>query len=469
MELREKLEKMLPETCEITACEMVPAGDPASLPGMPVKDVPAHVQVCVTARPEAGSHIRMEVWLPTEGWNRDLAGIGNGGAAGTILPMMLVSPLRLGFAAMTTDMGTSAEADCSIGNRAVWTDFGHRATHIMALVGKAAVEAYYGKPARHSYFVGGSTGGQQALSEAQRYPEDFDGICACAPAYDRVNLHLAFLNDWLKLNHSGSEPFTAEDEAKLVRRFLDVCGLAGERHEGDDFFYRPDRIRVTKEMLDGLGFSEKQLDALMAVYEGTSFYEATLTPGSEQSGFGLAHRCETDSFAQGYFYLFRWLLGADFDFTNFDFEKDGAALRRELSPELDAARTDLSAFRDRGGKLLLVHGTADPIIPMSSSIRYFKDVQKMMGDTADFFRLFLLPGMGHVSGGPGVQDYVYGMPATPKDEKHLALLTLKAWVEEGKAPDTIWPVAFKKDNPLSAFGPDGVAYEREVKSYEEGA
>ena len=464
--MKAKIENALPPRCELTACERIPAGDLPSIPGMPLRDVPAHLRVCVTARPEEGSNINIELWLPVKGWNGDLAATGNGGAAGRILPLMLAVPLRLGFAAVTTDMGTSAGADCGIGNRAVWTDFGYRATHIMALVGKATTEAYYGKPVAHSYFVGGSTGGQQALSEAQRYPEDFDGICACAPAFDRVNLHLAFLNDWLHLNASGVEAFTALDEEKLVRRFLDRCGKAGEKHSGDAFFYRPDRIRVTREMLDGLGFSEAQCNALLAVYGGTGFYEATLTPGSEQSGFGLVHRCERDNFAQGYFYIFRWLLGADFDFTQFDFKKDGALVRRELSPCLDATATDLTAFRSRGGKLLLIHGTADPIIPMTSSIRYYQDVRKEMGDVTDFFRLFLLPGMGHVSGGPGVQDYVYGMTATPKDEKHLAILTLKAWVENGKAPDAIYPVSFKKDDPLSAFRLDGVEYEREVTLYE---
>ena len=240
----------------------------------------------------------------------------------------------------------------------------------------------------------------------------------------------------------------------------------GLRQGKDPFFYRPDRIQVTRELLKRAGIDTSQQDALMSAYEGKAgIYEPTLTPGSEGSGMALVHRCEKENFEKGYFYLFRWVLGADFDFMSFDFDRDGAKVREALSPHLDATQADLSAFRKRGGKLLLVHGTADPIIPMASSIRYYEDVQKTMGDTADFFRLFLLPGMGHVAGGPGVQDYVYGMPATPKDEKHLGLLTLKAWVEEGRAPDAIYPVAFKKFPPLASFTEHGMALDREVTPY----
>lgn len=451
---------------EITDAVLIPSGDLSFVPGFPIKNVPEHIRICVTARPETGSHIQIELWLPTAAWNGDMVGIGNGGSAGTMLPMMLAGPLRLGFAAVTTDMGTSSGPDCGIRNQAVWRDFGFRSTHLMTQISKALIQAYYGKSVQHAYFVGGSTGGQQALSEAQRYPEDYDGILACAPAYDRVHLHMAFLWDWQHLTAVGMEAISHEQERAIVRALLDQCGSQGERHEGDDFFYRPDRIRVERKMLEDVGLSDRQHDALMAVYHGLQgVYEPTLTPGSEAGDMGIACRCDREKFAKDFFYLFRWVLDADFDFSKFDFDRDGQRVREALCPLLDATNEDLTAFRDRGGKILLIHGTADPIIPMASSIRYYENVQKRMGDTSDFFRLFLAPGMGHVFGGPGVQDIVYGLPATPKDEKHLGLLALKAWVEDGKAPDKLYPVAFKKDSPLSAYMPDGVAWEREITPY----
>lgn len=125
---------------------------------------------------------------------------------------------------------------------------------------------------------------------------------------------------------------------------------------------------------------------------------------------------------------------------------------------LNANQTDLSAFRDRAGKLLLLHGTADPIIPYTSSIRYYEQVRKEMGDVDSFFRLFLAPGMAHTFGGPGVQGIAFGLPATPKDSKHLAILALKEWVENGVAPDALYPVSFRDNNPVNGFLPDGVAY-----------
>ncbi len=175
-------------------------------------------------------------------------------------------------------------------------------------------------------------------------------------------------------------------------------------------------------------------------------------------------RCQPD-FAHGYLYILRWALGADFDLTAFDFHRDVQTVRKTLDGALNATDPDLTPFRDRGGKLLLVHGTADPIIPYTSSVRYYHSVQDRMGDIRDFFRLFLVPGMAHGSGGPGLQDAASTYPASPRDSRHSALFALKEWVETGKAPDALWPVAFQKGNPLSPFLEGSVAYERQILPY----
>ena len=456
----------------VTDVQLVEAGAPASFPGLPIGPAPEHIKVCVTCKPEAGSNIRIEVWLPTNSWNGDLVGVGNGGAAGHILPFVMVGPLRLGFAVTTTDMGTSAGPDCGIGNKAVWRDFGYRATHLMTLAAKAIVESFYGAPPKHSYFTGSSTGGQQALMEAQRYPEDYDGILASAPAWDRVNLHLGFLWDWMALNKGEAALFTKDDADKIVKTILDHCGTEGGRRPGDDFMYHPHKIVMSPNVLADAGLSNQQIEALMKIYQGLTdpstgerIYEPTMMPGSEACDMGLTHRCEHPGFAEGMFYIFRWVLGKDFDFTAFDFQEHGKKVHEELDSYLNATSADLSAFRARGGKLLLIHGTADPIIPYTSSIRYYEQVCKELGAVDSFFRLFLAPGMAHTTGGPGVQDIVFGLPATPKDSKHLGLLALKDWVETGIAPEALHPVAFKADNPISAFMPDGMAFEREVHPY----
>lgn len=430
--------------------------------------LPEHLRISVTCMPEKKSDIRIEVWLPKDTWNGDFIGVGNGGSAGFIPHSAMTDHLKMGFAVASTDLGTSAGRDCGIENPAVWKDFGHRATHLMTVIAKEAIYAYYRENVHNAYFTGGSTGGQQALSEAQRYPEDYDGILSIAPAFDRVNLHLSFLWDWLNLNAPGVEPITSAHERKIAQAFLDQYACPGERHASDPFFYRPDRIKPDRSFFEGLGFSVPQTDALMKVYDGPPFSESTLTPGSEFVPLGLTHRLEKENFAREYFYILRWVLGRDFDFTKFDFDSDASYVRNKLCRDLDAADSDLSAFKKRGGKLLLIHGTADPLIPMSASIRYFDLVQKKMGDTSDFFRFFLAPGMGHVSGGPGVQDIACGFPATPKDEKHNALFALRAWRETGAAPDKLYPVAFRNGDMSNAFVEDGMSWEREITPYHGG-
>lgn len=441
--------------------------------GMPMGTIPEHIRVSVICRPEEGSNIRIEIWLPTKGWNGSFLGTGNGGAAGMLVSLVMVAPLQLGYAVANTDMGTSAGADCGIGNRAVWKDFGYRATHLMTLAAKAVVRSYYGAEPKYSYFIGSSTGGQQGMMEAQRYPEDYDGILINAPAYDRTNLHMGFIWDWLAVNGGEGGLFSQEDAALVVKTILERCGDAGERHPGDAFLYRPDKIHMTKEVFEGTGLTERQITGLMKIYEGLRdpetgerIYEPVMLPGSEACELGLTHRCEHPAFAQGSFYIFRWVLGADFDFRKFDFHKDAQRIHAELDQYLNAVETDLTAFRDRGGKILLIHGTADPIIPYTSSIRYYEQVCEKMGSADAFFRLFLAPGMGHTSGGPGVQDIIFGFPATPKDGRHLGIMALREWVEEGTAPDCLCPVAFQDNNMMNAFAASGIGYEREIYPYQ---
>jgi feruloyl esterase len=173
--------------------------------------------VKLVLNPAKGSNINVEVcevWLPdAEKWNARFLGLGNGGSAGTINPGSLSGPSSAGYAVATTDMGTAPNSDSGIGNPEVWKDFGFRATHLMTLAGKRVVRAYYGKEPELSYFSGGSTGGQQALQEAQRSPEDYDGIVAAIPAQCRTPLHAYFLwNDQIL----KQRPFTKEQETNII-------------------------------------------------------------------------------------------------------------------------------------------------------------------------------------------------------------------------------------------------------------
>ena len=457
----------------ITGIQVVKDASVDFAPGLTLQKVPDYARVNVECRPEPGSFIRIEVWLPLEDWNGDFVGTGNGGFAGALVPMVMAGPLSMGFAVANTDMGMSGGPDSGVGNPAVWKDFGYRATHLMTTVGKAVTETFYRTSIRYAYFSGGSTGGQQALSEAQRYPEDYDGILAGAPAYDRVNLHAGFVWDWLAVNQSENSKFTKEDAEKLTETFLEKYKKEGERREGDSFFYRPDQIHIDEDTLKELPFSSDQIQALRKLYQGPvnphtgeRIYEPLLTPGSESCDLGLAQRCDEKGFAHDFFYLFRWIFGVDFNFRTFDFDRHTMEACQKLGKYLDASDPDLRAFRDRGGKLILLHGTADPIIPCRSSIRYYEQAAEQMEDMDAFFRLFLVPGMGHISGGPGVQDILFGFPATPRDRFHQGLLALKAWVEEGEAPECLKGVRFLDGNILNGILPSAECeWERDIYPY----
>lgn len=210
------------QTCEalirvrLTEARVTSAAVLDHLPGADASQVkperlPRFCRVTVLATPSPDSRIHIEVWLPVAGWNGRLLSEGNGGFGGVIESGQLGRDLRLGFAAASTDMGTSPAtptgADALIGHPERWKDWGYRATHIMTLMAKRVIRAYYRTSPRFSYFKGCSTGGQQALSEVQRFPEDYNGVLGGAPANNRTRLHIAILWNYIALDqavHAGS-------------------------------------------------------------------------------------------------------------------------------------------------------------------------------------------------------------------------------------------------------------------------
>src|SRR5438270_231107 len=196
----------LPDTT-ITSAEIVAAGafvppaQPDSGPGADpaaYKDLPAFCRVTAEIKPSKDSDIKMEVWMPVSGWTGRYEGVGNGGFAGSIIYLGLAGALRQGSAVAGTDTGQSARvggATWSLGHPEKITDFGYRAIHEMAVKSKALNQAFYGAPPKHSYFAGCSNGGRQALMEAQRFPEDYDGIIAGAPAYAWTHLLAGAISD----------------------------------------------------------------------------------------------------------------------------------------------------------------------------------------------------------------------------------------------------------------------------------
>lgn len=205
----------------VTAVEQIPAGN-YTPPGQSnvITDLPAFVRVALVSRPTPQSYIRIEVWLPQGWWNGRFVGTGNGGGAGVINYNTLASGIRHSYAVANTDMGTSPHVDSLINKPERWVDFGYRATHEMTVAAKAVIEKYYRRPPRHSYFVGCSTGGQQALMTAQRYPADYNGILVGAPANNRTHLHSMILWNYRTLNENPENQFDRQQVNYITRAVL---------------------------------------------------------------------------------------------------------------------------------------------------------------------------------------------------------------------------------------------------------
>jgi feruloyl esterase len=189
-----------------------PAGTKTVFAGLP-----AFCMVAVTLQPTPASNIKVELWMPRVSWNGRFLGTGNGGGAGKIAHNQLAHGLKKGYATANTDMGTSPGVDSAIGHPERWVDFGYRATHLMTVVSRQILQAYYGKAAHHAYFMGCSTGGQQALMEAQRYPGDYNGIIAGAPANNRTHLHSGFVFNHLVTHQTEGSMLSPADLSYITQ------------------------------------------------------------------------------------------------------------------------------------------------------------------------------------------------------------------------------------------------------------
>lgn len=372
-----------------------------------------------------GSRINAEMWLPDAAkWNERFLGLGNGGSAGSINPGGFTRPLIDNFAVATTDMGTAPNADSGVGNPQVWKDFGFRATHLMTVTAKQILKAYYGKDPKFSYFNGGSTGGQQAMQEAQRYPGDYDGIVAHIPAHCRTPLHAYFLwNDQIL----GQCQFTESQEASIVaagneymapREAPDVAGkfVSDPRCTNEDI-----EAVVQLAMKKDPTITPAQADGLRKLFDGPKH------PVTGERIFNGVPFGSTLKNAHGHLYLFKWVFGPEKNPRTLNFAEDIDTYTKALGPYLNAENPDLSAFAKRGGKLIMTPGSADSVVPYHASIDYYERLIAACGGlekTRSFARLFIIPGLGHGSG-PGINT----LPGT--------LQMVMNWRENGVAPDVI--------------------------------
>lgn len=464
----EKLATLPLSRAKVTAAQFVAAGAYSQAPLF--KLVPAFCRVAIDSTPASDSDIKIEVWLPTAGWNGKFQAQGNGGFAGAIdFEEMGISVMQ-GYATAGTDTGHAGnplDASWALNHPEKIADFGYRAIHEMTLAAKATIQTYYSSAPRYSYFAACSNGGRQALMEAQRFPQDYDGIIAGAPAYFWTHL----LTDAIwNAQALASEPGSYIPSSKLpaiAKAVNDSCdaldGVAdGVLNDPRQCHFDPSMMLCKRDDTDAC-LTAPQVTALKRLYSGAhdshgnAIFPGYL-PGAETGDNGWAPWITGERAGASLLFMF----GNGF-FANMVFSQPGwnykevtidaarGAADQKMAALLNATNPNLSPFRARGGKLIIYHGWNDPAIPAPSTVEYYESAVKAMGEENfdSFARLYMLPGVQHCGGGPGPE--AFGSLATlhkapDNDAHHNFLLALEAWVENGEAPSQIIASKFPGDD-----------------------
>ena len=396
--------------------------------GAPPANIPAHCRVQVTLKPTSDSLIKMELWLPTQDWNGKFMGVGNGGFAGSIQGLTNEMPpaLRLGYATAGTDTGHQEQGgDWAIGHPEKMIDFGYRATHEMTLKAKQIVKTFYDRSPKYSYFKGCSTGGRMALMEAQRYPDDYDGIIAGSLANRHIHMWTAGVARSIELSRRPEGSLTAEKAALVNQLVTSTCDTLKE-----GFLNDPRQCNVDFSTLlcpagkdDATCLTSAQMKTVDTFYGGVKNARGALIFSGQALGNPIGAVRGTNQAPGGVFDIVRIAFNdPNLDWHAFDLDRDMPRIDKAVG-YVDAVNPDLGAFKKRGGKLLLTHGWADTGITPKTTIWYYDSVLDKMGTSqSDWMRLFMAPGMGHCGGGPGVNTFD-------------SIGTLEKWVEQGIAPD----------------------------------
>jgi len=451
----------LPDATTITT-ELVTAGAFTPKSGAPITGLPRFCRVMLSAHPAQDSDIRIEIWMPESTWNGRMAGLGSGGYAGSINYGSLGSGVRQGYAVAHTDMGMASPsgkgATAFVDHPERWADWGYRATHEMTLLAKLLVKAYYGSDPKRSYFVGCSTGGEQGVMEAQRFPDDYDGIVSGAPALNRTGVHESILWTFAATQKNPASYLPPTKIALLSKAVVRACDaldgvkdglIADPRKCGFD----PAALRCESKDSDSC-LTEAQVASAKAIYAGPVDRRTgrQIYPGlSMGSEFAWTSPVPSPKSSAPYAPIFQWVFGSQWDWRTFDFAKDVDTMSAQLAGTLNANNPDLDAFREHGHKLLLYHGWSDQLVPPQETVNYYdavvareaglktnrqpsEDAGELIRNSA---RLFMIPGMAHCSGGPGPGSFD-------------SLSTVVKWVESGVAPDRLIvtaPKSAKSDEP----------------------
>ena len=464
---------------KITTAEVVAPGafhEPAGEPQRgDFSQLPGFCRVHGFVHPVAGSNIGFEVWLPLGKWSGRLHMVGNGAYMSTIYWPELANRIREGDVGVATDTGHQGAAlTFAVGHPQRIIDWGQRAVHATVATAKLVSRAYFGSPPRYSYFSGCSTGGEEALSEAQRYPADFNGIIAGDPGNYRTSLNMAFLWQFEKNHRSGDDAhpiLSVADLQALHDAVLKACdGVDGVRdgviNDPRDCNFHVASL-LCKRGTTTHCLSSEQVAAIRAMYAGPSdpVTGAQIYPGYTLGSEGIvaepgqalpgwaeywANPQSPDEPQRVDFFRYWVFANPTWHWRQFDWHTDPEIVAAAIGPKVDAEDPDLQAFADHGGKLIMFMGWADPVGSAYAAIDYYRQVEAFtaqhkgikdpMRETQEFLRLYMIPGMAHCAGGPGATHFSSATrDSTPpvRDAKHDMTVALEDWVEEGKPPGTL--------------------------------
>ena len=426
--------------------------------------VPEYCRVLGSIHNLPHSTILFEVSLPTTRWNGKYFVAGGGGYNGTI--PRLTQALTEGYAAAGSDTGhvaskVATDGSWALNNLDAQNNYAYLATHVVTLLGKQILRAFYSQHERRSYFVGCSNGGKMGLAEVQRYPDDFDAAISGDPVIDRTKLMMQYVWNDQALT---AAPIPPTKIPAIEKATMNACRETGGAING--VLITPGRCKFDpKTLLCPAGdnpscLTAGQVQTLQKVMRGPVNSAGVplhpgFVPGHEEdysqyiTGEGKLGPMPASSWALQDVFMRNFVFGPNYDsIKQFNFDRDLAALV-PLSYAQDNAKADLSEFRAHGGKLILYHGWADHSITPIRTIEYYASVIDTMGKEQpgeedadavnDFARLYMVPGMHHCAGGPGPNVFGGANQGLPPemDAQHDIVMALDRWVEDGVAPEKI--------------------------------
>lgn len=430
------------EAGRVESAEWLSAG--ATIAGGETAGAKVSTDLCrvrMRLHPAAGSDITVEVWLPN-GWNSKLFGLGGGGFDGALSAGgagLLGKFAKEGYAAVATDVGHKAGAPLES-----WVhkqpekvvDFGHRGNHLAAVVAKQVIAAHYGDKPKNAYFLGCSNGGRDGLSLATRYPEDYDGIIAGAPAQRYIEVLTTMIWNHRAIHGPGGAPNLGAKVELINGAVMKRCDKLDGVEDGileNPLACRFDPAELQCKGADAAScLTPAEVTATRKIYSGPRLSNGTpigkgAEPGSELTADGWPGwviPAQTKDYGQDFY---RWFVFDDpnWKLESFDFDRDYPETRKRIGAIVDPDSGDLRAFARRGGKLIMYQGWSDPGITPGATLKYYDGVRKRLGRTTDdHVRLFMVPGMFHCANGPGAWQFDM-QPA------------LEAWVEQGRAPERV--------------------------------